>query len=233
MNKNKTIGIIIVAAVVTVACVALAGKYLGNPSGGTDVPNVNMPGALTASTSTMPTSTAATGTATSARPTQASSGVTPRAGGGAASVTFQKFYQGASFSFSYPEDWTIFNPAPFSINNFKGAYDASGAIPMGGAEIDVATTTAPGLGVNDIMSTELSSAANVVRSTVAVQGISCLEVRYENTFGTGIGSRNIAVYCLRGIGLWKIYLSYRADDPAAANHVAVLNNVLASFKFLP
>ena len=226
MNKNKPIWIILGAVVVIVACVILAGKYLGSSGGGAAINNGYTPPVLGENaTSTAPTSSNVQSPSVSVKASSTS--------GSGATISVLKFYQGNSFSFNYPEDWTIFNPAPFSINNFKGAYVNGSVIPMGGAEIDVATTTLYSGRIDDIMGTELLSATNVVKSNVTVQGISCVEARYNNTYTPSVASRNIAVYCLRGVGLWKIYLSYRAGDSAATSHIANLNSVLASFKFLP
>jgi hypothetical protein len=120
---------------------------------------------------------------------------------------------------------------PVSIDTFNSQYDQSGAIPMGGAEIDVATTTLGRL--SDIMATELLSATNVKKSTATVDKIACTEAHYQNTYVPGIASENIAVYCPRSAELWKIYLSYRAGDQTANQHVADFNGVLSSMKFLP
>jgi hypothetical protein len=212
MNK-KNLAIIIVAAVVVVGIVAVAdwqkGKVVQAPA---------VPGGVIASTTAgltqTPTSTASS--SNSAVPSAAT----------------QNSYKGISFSFDYPTSWTLGMLAPVSINNFNSAYQSGSVIPMGGAEIDVATTTLYGK-LGDIMATELSSAKNVATSIVTVGGISCAEARYQDSFSTTVGSQNIAVYCSRGTELWKIYLAYRAGDPAANAHISDFNGVLNSMKFLP
>jgi hypothetical protein len=215
MNKSKTIWMIVGAIVVIGAAIALAGKYSGNPTGagGYVPPTGTGVGSTTANVAT-PSATASS------------------SAGGKGSITFQKFYGGSSFSFNYPNSWNIFNPSPFSINNF-GDYDKDGAIPPGGAEIDIATTTLFSGRVADIEGTELLGGTNIVKSTATVGGVSCDEARYASTYTGGIISTNTAVYCLRGNELWKIYLSYRAKDSKASDSMGAFNTVLASFKFLP
>lgn len=121
---------------------------------------------------------------------------------------------------------------PFSMTNFNGQYVSGDVVPMGGAEIDVVTTTNYG-DLKNIMTTELMGAADLATSTVAVDNVACDEARYGESYSDETLSGNIAVYCERGIKLWKIYLSYRESDPAAAVHVADFNGVLSSMKFLP
>jgi lipopolysaccharide export system protein LptC len=140
-------------------------------------------------------------------------------------------YTGPSFSLIFPDSWTRISVTPFSIDTFKGQYEKDGAIPLGGAEIAVVTTTVSGP-VKDIMTTELMSAKNITMSTVTVNKISCDRASYENTYTGGSISKDVAVYCLRGTKLWKIYLSYHAEDTAGSTHVADLNGILASMKFL-
>ena len=122
--KRKNLIIIIVAAVVVVLVAVIADRWYAKvaqaPEGWGAADNV-----------------AQSGTTAGAAPS--SSGASPS--GPRATVTFQKFYSGDSFSFSYPTAWSVYNTSPFSINNFNGKYDASGAVPAGGAEIDVVTTT--------------------------------------------------------------------------------------------
>jgi len=148
------------------------------------------------------------------------------------SISIQRFYAGSSFSFSYPSSWSIFNPAPFSITNFNGRYILGNVIPVGGAEIDVVTTTNYG-NLQDIMTTELMSATNLTTSTVTVSGIACTETHSNRSFSDGTPSENVAVYCERGTALWKIYLSYRKNDPAAAARITDFAGILSSMQFLP
>lgn len=147
------------------------------------------------------------------------------------STTWGK-YSGSSFSLSYPDSWTI-SPSPFfSMTNFAGKYEADATIPVGGAEIDIVTSTLYS-SVNEVMTTELMSAIKVTTSTVTIDNVTCQKASYQNTYGSGIASQDISFYCLRGTELWKIYLSYRAGDPAAQMHISDFNGVLNSIKFLP
>ena len=146
-------------------------------------------------------------------------------------VTMGGVYSGNSYSFKYPFAWTIESYWPFAMTTFGGKYVNNDIIPPGGAEIDIATTTVYG-NLKVIMQTELMAAKNVLTSAVTVDGTSCAEANYDNTYGGGIALKDTAVYCARGNELWKFYLSYRADDPAGNTHVADFNSVLASMKLL-
>lgn len=224
MNKKNLI-IIIAAAVVVVGVVVVFDRWHARiaqaPEGWGAANNSGTPsGAVTQATGTQPSSAGASSTG-------------PRA-----TVTFNRFYEGDSFSFSYPVAWSIYNTSPFSIDNFSGKYDAVGAVPAGGAEIDVVTTTLYST-VRNIMTTELTGATNVSTNTIAVSGVSCTEARYNTTYPGNIASKNVAVYCARSSAssaypeLWKIYLSYRAGDSAASAHTADFSTILSSMKFLP
>jgi hypothetical protein len=149
-----------------------------------------------------------------------------------ASASTKKTYAGSSFAFSYPASWSIFNVRPFSITNFNGQYVSEDVIPMGGAEIDVVTTTNFG-DLKNIMATELMGAANLTTSTVAVSNVACSEANYGGSFSNGVPSKNIAVYCERGTELWKLYIAYRGDDPSGSTYRADFDGVLGSMKFLP
>ena len=221
-HKKKIIivGIVVVVAVIA-ACIVesrhgqiakaptlSAGSQSGNVATGTTV----SPVAANSSSSAMPTTTSS-------------------AGAPGLSVSMQRSYAGDSFSFNYPASWSIFNAAPFSITNFRGQYASGDVIPKGGAEIDVVTTTNYGA-LKNIMATELMGAAHMTTSAPVVSGITCTEENYDRSFSDGTPSANVAVYCERGTELWKIYLSYRANDPAAA-HMSDFNEVLSSMQFLP
>ncbi len=216
MNKNKIL-LIVGAVVVIVACVLLAGKYSGTS-------NENQEGGLVGDGST-PTSTVGTstvvGNSTSTKPTATSSAPTV------------KTFKNGSFSFNYPLSWTLGGTKPVMVNNFNSKYEGGGVIPMGGAEIDVVTTTLYSGRIQDILGTELLSATNVTTSTTSVRGVSCVEAKYTGAYVAGVASQNMAAYCLRGAGLWKLYLSYRSGDAKADAHVAAFNNLLASLRFLP
>lgn len=146
-------------------------------------------------------------------------------------ITQTGFYGNKDYSFNYPTNWTISTYSPFSMTNFKGKYQNGGIIPPGGAEIDVVTTTISG-SLKDIMTTELMSATNLTTTNITVNHVACSEATYQNTYNSSLASKDVAVYCQRGTEVWKIYLSYRADDSTAAAHITDFNSVLASMKLL-
>ena len=216
MNKKTVWWIVGVAVVIIVAVVIWWGaKPAKAPEVGSNTP---------AATGTVPTSANASGTATPSATVVASG--TP-----GMTVTMGGVYSGNSYSFKYPFAWTIESYRPFVMTTFGGKYINNDVIPPGGAEIDIATTTVYG-NLQAIMQTELMTATNITTSAVAVDGTSCAEASYHNTYSGGVASKDIAVYCVRGNELWKFYLSYRADDPAGSTHVADFNSVLASMKLL-
>ena len=146
--------------------------------------------------------------------------------------TVLESYTGPSLSLSYPNSWAVSSTAFFSMTNFGGKYDAAATIPMGGAEIDVVTTTVYS-SVNEIMTTELMSAKSVTRSTVTIDNVLCQKASFQDTYSSGVASQDVSLYCLRGTELWKIYFSYRAGDPAAQAHIADFDSVMSSMKLLP
>ena len=102
------------------------------------------------------------------------------------------------------------------------------ALPAGGAELDVVTTTAYG-GYGAIMKTELLNTSDISTSTVAVDGVNCVRANYRAD-ADGQTLSDIAIYCPQGTELWKIYFDYNNGDPAATAHLAVFNTILASMK---
>lgn len=140
-------------------------------------------------------------------------------------------YANGSFSFDYPAGWSVAQYAPFSLDTFKGAYEADGTIPSGGAELDVVTTTAYN-GDGAIAASELMRAQNLATSTMAVDGVSCLKASYGAAYAPGKMLEDTALYCLRGTELWKVYFSYNVGDPAAAAHIADFAKMIGSMKFL-
>jgi hypothetical protein len=142
-------------------------------------------------------------------------------------------YGNSSFSFSYPAAWSISAYTPFSITNFGGKYNKDGTLPPGGAVISVVTTTVEQGYLSDIMSTQLMSATNLTTTTLVVDGIACPTASFEAAYAPGATSKNISAYCERGSELWEIYLSYGANDAAAAAHASDFNGVIDSMKLLP
>jgi hypothetical protein len=223
MNKKYLI-VIIVAVVVIVGIVAVVDWRNGNVAQAPVVPVLSVASGSVASASGTPV--------TVGSPSSSVSVGVSSTGGSGYSVSFQNFYQNGSFSFNYPESWSVSRIIPFSVNNFNDKFEVAGVIPKGGAEIIVATTTVRG-NLADIMAAELVSAKNLATSTVAVSKIACSEARFNATYGPDAVAQNIFVYCPRGTELWKIYCAYPAGDPAATADVSACNEVLNSMKFLP
>ena len=98
--------------------------------------------------------------------------------------------------------------------------------------MSVATTTLYG-SLADMANYEFLNMTGVTTGTVTVSGASCIERYGRMTTNGGILSQNEAVYCPRGYEVWKIYFSYRAGDPQAANFKGIFRDILASFKLLP
>jgi hypothetical protein len=225
MNKNKTVWIIIGAIIVIVACVALAGKYLGSTTNPT-ADNGAYASPVSAEVTATTTSPSLAITLSAPASTTASISVET------SSTLAAKTFRNSSYAFAYPGNWTIGSGAHTSINNFGASSWSGGLVPPGGAEISVATTTLYG-SLSDMVHYEFLSMTNVTTSTVTVSGVSCTEGRGKLVANNGALSQNEVVYCPRGHAVWKIYFSYRAGDPKAANFVSVLSGILASFKFLP
>ncbi len=212
MNKKKIFAVVVLVVIVLVVAVVtvLEKKVAKAP----EVSNVS--------------STASVGTSTVEQATSTASSSAPAVAAPAA----QKNYTGVSFSLSYPSSWNVSSTPFFSINDFGGKYQSGWVIPMGGAEIDVVTTTVYS-SVGEIMTTELMNAANLATSTVTVDNIACKQAAYQYSHAPGLVSQDISIYCLRGSELWKIYFSRRVGDTMAQVHVADFNGVLGSMKFLP
>lgn len=205
MNKKKLTGIIVLVAVIIIVIVAAV--WIG------------------AKTAKAPEMTSSVVSSTGAAVSTTSSS-------GEMSVTIKPFYGNGSFSFNYPTSWSISSYSPFAMTTFDGKYVDGDLIPEGGAEIDVVTTTVYG-NLQSIMTTELMSATNVATSAVSIDDVPCAKTTYDNSYTPNIASKDTAIYCQQGSELWKIYLSYRADDANASTHVADLNSILQSMKLLP
>jgi hypothetical protein len=208
MNKKNILAVVVVVVVVVLAIVA--GVVLINRK-------VAKAPEISSGTTAIQTSTSTVEQATS---TAVSSSSAPVA---------SKKYVGGTFSLSYPGSWIVSSTSPFSMDDFGGKYQ-NGMIPMGGAEIDVVTTTVYS-SLSEIMTTELMSAVNLTQSTVTIDGVSCKKALYRDTYAAGVNSQDISVYCLHGSKLWKIYFSYHDGDPAAQAHINDFNGVLSSMTF--
>lgn len=182
--------------------------------------------------STAPTGTTQTAPAGSPSGMNSSTVSASASGTPGMTITFNGAYSNSAFSLTYPNGWQIISFGPtFSLTTFGNAYVDGDVIPSGGAEIDIATTTVYN-NLGTIMQTELLSATNVTTTAVTVDDTACAEASYNNTYTGGIASQDIAVYCEQGTELWKMYLSYRENDPDGSAHIAAFKSVLASMKLL-
>jgi len=214
MEKKRGIIIVILIVIVIIAVVAVLEAKKGSVATPAPVPEI--------STTTVPSSSS-TPRAAEASSSPANPGI---------SISVQHSYAGASFSLNYPASWNVFTVAPFSLINFNEQNFANGVLPPGGAEVNIATTTVYG-NFDAITATELMGVSDLSTSTVAVDGTSCMEARYHETYAGGVQMANTALYCDRGTELWKIYLAYRADDQAAAAHLADFESMLHSMRLSP
>lgn len=214
MNKKKLITIIVLVVIVVVGLSVVGFSHRAK------APEVT--------TSMVPTSTSGSLSVT-ASSTSSSTNVVV-----AISTSTQRSYSNGSFSLSYPSSWSIARYLPFLITNFNGQYQTGGIIPVGGAQIYVVTTTIESGYLQSVINTQLMSAINITTTTLVVDGVACPAAAYEAAYAPGVTSKNVSVYCSRGGELWEVYLSYEANDTAAASaaHISDFNGVLGSMKFL-
>jgi hypothetical protein len=216
MNKKYLSVIVIVAVIIVIAVVGIS----------THINTAKAPVAENGSSSTTVIATSTPIQMTVSSTNTGSSTVS-------VSITPGKTYANESFSFTYPEAWSVSTVSPFSLTNFGGDYLGGGIIPPGGALIDVVTTTVYGQGVlQGIMTTQLMNAMDLSTTTLSVDGIACPAAAFQAAYAPGYASKDVSVYCQRGDDLWEMYLSYGASDTAMAAHVADFNSVLASMKLL-
>jgi hypothetical protein len=214
---NKRIALIVaVIAVVVIAIFALQ-------------PTKEKP-VTTVSTNDSSTATS-TGISATVTPVGSSSGsssptVTITTNPASTTPSWQTYSGVKDFTLSIPPHWSLAPALPISIDNFNHTYVSGGAVPLGGAEIDVTTTTI-GTTIENFAAGQLSSAKNIVTSNISVGGILCSEYSYTNTYNSTLNSKNIAVYCERGTKLYEFYLSYRADDPNGAQFPTIFAQFLA------
>ena len=214
MKKSNISFLIVLAAAIVIVAIGIFASRRSAPGVPSSAPAASgTPAAPAASSS------AATGTALTS-------------GKGGATITFNRFYQGSSFTFSYPQSWSILTAAPFAMTNFNGQYGSNNTLPAGGAEIDIGTTTVYG-NLQSIMDTELMGAQNLTTSLVTVGGASCREARYDTSHAGSPTTATVALYCPRNTELWKIYLAYRANDPSSTAILSDFREVLNTIKFIP
>jgi hypothetical protein len=136
-------------------------------------------------------------------------------------------------TFSVPPGWAIGPDAPISMDNFNHQYQGDSIIPMGGAEIDVASTHYYGTTDGLIKNIAVNGTVNTT-SSVAVDGVLCAEVFYSSTYAAGYPSSNVAAYCQSSGStlLYEMYLSYRTGDPQGTQHVATFGQFLNRMQFI-
>lgn len=125
---------------------------------------------------------------------------------------------------------------PLSLNNFGSAYLQGGFVPPGGAKIVITSAVPlPNPPLGDLIFHELVGGTITINSvtTVVVSGATCTEEFYTSWFAPSIYYSNVAVYCpsASGAALYKLYLSYRAGDPAGSQILAAFKQVLGSVQF--
>ena len=228
MNK-KIIILIAIVAIIVLAVFAFSDK--------TNAPQLatNTPGA----TSTTPTSTATSSTTASSTAGASSTyGTNSTSTGGKAISPFitmgsdgWQTYTGVKEDMivAAPPRWSYGPGSPISMDNFSHHY-ADGIIPVGGAEIDMGTTTLYS-SLEQLAAGQLSSATNITTSSVSVSGTMCAEYASSNTLAPTVPSKNFAVYCNHHGVLFEFYLVYRANDPQASEFNATFNAVLARVTF--
>lgn len=207
--KTKTIWVIILAIIVV-------GLMIFAASSSSPTSSPNTPANQTSTTSqTQSTST----------PAQATSSASSTS----AWVKFE--IQKTGFTFLHPQAWTIASVSPtVSLDNFNHALLGGGVVPEHGAIMDISTTTT-GLSLKDFIAGNLVGASILSSSTVTVDGTSCSEVLYEDTYSASVASKNVGVYCPRGTTLWKMYLSYRKGDSEEAQFADTFSRILSSLQF--
>jgi uncharacterized protein YpmB len=215
-RKNLIAGVVVIVVAIVIFFVARTERSLAPSSGRSSVGPA---------TSNVIASSSATGTVTPPAAATSSSS-TPRI-----SISFDHFYHGGSFTFSYPPSWSILNTRPFSLTNFNGAYGPHGTLPAGGAEIDITTTTAAG-GFDNILQTHMMGSSQGVTSTAVVDGTSCVRAQYQES-NAGFSTQTVSLYCEQGTELWEIDFVDRVGDPNVTAHLAEFGEVLSTMKFIP
>jgi hypothetical protein len=207
MSKKTTL---IVVAIIAVVIVIVA--VVGLNQNVAKAPEVGSTGASTSTTQQATSSTTATSTMT----------VT-------ISTSTPKTYSNGSFSFTYPGAWTIYSANPLLLANFNAQSANSVAIPAGGVQLTLVTTTISG-NLDAIMAAELANATHLTTAAVTVNGVACAKATYQVNYAPGATVQNVSLYCSRGTELWKIYLSYPANDSAASMDNSEFNAIVSSMK---
>ncbi len=120
-----------------------------------------------------------------------------------------------------------------SLNNFNNEYSHGGMPPAGGAEIDAASAVLPPPPLLDYISTELQGATLSLTTNIYIGTNSATEVFYTDDYAPSVTTKNVAVYAPISGRLYKLFLSYRADDPAESQYLSDFEQVLGSIQFSP
>jgi hypothetical protein len=122
---------------------------------------------------------------------------------------------------------------PISLNNFNNNFLRGGIIPQGGVEIDVTSIPLPKPPLNDLIAAELEGSTITSSVTTVVGGESATEVFYTDVFGPSLTYSNVAVYVPHLTTVYKIYLSYRSDDPTETQILAAFQQMISTIQFNP
>jgi hypothetical protein len=120
---------------------------------------------------------------------------------------------------------------PLALNNFGGAYDRGGILPPGGAEIDLTRVDLPATPLREFIDRELAGATVESMGEIGVGGSPGMRVIWTDSFAPDLRYENVAVYVVRGQNLFKCYLSYHADDPAAPQFLGAFQQVVTLAQF--
>jgi hypothetical protein len=117
---------------------------------------------------------------------------------------------------------------PLSLTNFEH-WESGGIPPAGGAEIDVTRVPAP-RNLQEYIQREVegSQAEPLVES--AIQKNPAVEVAFTDTYGE-LKLATHALYVLHGARLYKLYLTFHAGDPHAADYVSAFHDLARQAKF--
>ena len=217
MNKPVRIVVLVLAIIVIAGAIWFSAEKENNAP---QQPGISLQ---------IPTSTVAVPTST-----VSSTIIVARTGSSTLTETFTSWrsYSSASDSvtFEYPLTWSMATTNPIEIDNFNHAYLSGGINPPGGAEIDMVPTTFYN-SLSQFIAGDLVTATATSSVTIAVGNRECTEVFYDDSYGPGANSKNVAVYCPQGTSMFKIYLAYWANDPNGSQYLTILKQMLSTMEF--
>jgi len=150
-------------------------------------------------------------------------------------ITICRCVTAKGVSLDYPSNWQLNSQlldlnGPIALNTFSNAYGEGGIIPNGGAEIDITTIPLPTQPLSGFIAKELVDAVIESTTAVTVIGETATQVTYIDTYTPGLSYKNVAIYFPHGTLLYKLYLSYRAGDPAEPQFLAEFQQVVNSLQ---